>query len=216
MRKSRWFTAAFSAVIFCCMAAQPCFASQAEAHGSPQPVTSLANAVGAPFYAAGRDQHLWMPGKMLSALPECGAPVQPVREPAQTDALNTRLLPWAQRNCPHVKNALSGAYVPFGPKEARGLSSVLLDGAAESLSSAISVVENTEDGGNRQLIYGIIAWVCIAAAIVLVVVVVLGSRHTKGDAKTSGRAYAKRRSHPGRSRLLEDKYYRNTKRRYRF
>ncbi len=68
----------------------------------------------------------------------------------------------------------------------------------------------------RQLIYGIAAWVCIAVAIGIVLVVAFGNRNTKGGTKSSGRAYAKRRSHPGRKRLLDDKYYRKNSGRYRY
>ena len=97
-------------------------------------------------------------------------------------------------------------------------SRVLPDVSEDLITSAVPIVGAVKDDGDntRRLIYGSAAWVCIAVAIALVLIVVLGNRNTKAGTKTSGRAHAKRRSHPGRKRLLDDKYYQNTKRRYRY
>ncbi len=83
-------------------------------------------------------------------------------------------------------------------------------GQPESSGGLVSSpsVEALEQQSGVSPLYGILAWVCIGLAVVLVVAVLLSNLTTgRSGRKSSGRSYAKNRNHPGRRHLLDDSYY---------
>lgn len=163
------------------------------------------------------------PGDSLSEAPLVSSPAEPQTEPSSVPQKEEAKAPAAvQKPVWQAPQASSSEDVssesPSSVEEEPVSSRVLPDISEDLITSAVPIVGTAEDDGNNanRLIYGIAAWVCIAIAVALVLIVVLGNRNTKAGTKTSGRASAKRRNHPGRKRLLDDKYYQNTKRRYRY
>lgn len=93
-----------------------------------------------------------------------------------------------------------------------GPSSIILPDVEPGLSSQNPIYDQPKEDGGAGLLYGILAWVFIGLAIVIILVVMFSNAKTERTTHSSGRTYAKRRGSFRKKHLLDDKYYRNLKR----